>query len=295
MLAHSGERAESVLPRPGNPLRSKPVGSVGSQPGIAGGRWSIRPQVQDTLQGQFGTSACLRTRASVPRAFSHDLGRSRADPHPIANDRGRIFFTIPRRARVVTSEKARAAARTRTRACVRACAECHDHAPAHTCEARLSSLHTPSARILPTNRPLLASSHFLCALVHSLSWRSALRLSLRHGVLRRWASRKIHRCLDPPRRASARVGVRCPLVLPPCAPAGCVVVRSAVARALPGPPFGPPFEPEVPSRRIWRVAGEMCAAVWASRMGCASVERACGASASLMCIISAFCTRASSG
>ena len=167
-------------------------------------------------------------------------------------------------------------------------------APAHTCEARLSSLHTPSARILPTNRPLLASSHFLCALVHSLSWRGALRLSLRHGALRRWASRKIHRCLDPPRRAPARVGVRCPLVLPPCAPAGCVVVRSAVARALPGPPFGPPFEPEAPSRRIWRVAGEMCAAVWASRMGCASVERACGASASLMCIISAFCTRASS-
>ena len=130
-------------------------------------------------------------------------------------------------------------------------------APAHTCEARLSSLHTPSARILPTNRPLLASSHFLCALVHSLSWRGALRLSLRHGALRRWASRKIHRCLDPPRRAPARVGVRCPLVLPPCMPAGCVVAGLAVARAISGPPFGPPFDPEAPSGCIRRVGGEL--------------------------------------
>ena len=151
-----------------------------------------------------------------------------------------------------------------------------------------------SVRSSSPDRSLLTSPHVLCTHARSLRWHGALRLSLWHAALRHAASLKAYLCQSCSRAAPARAGVRCRLALRPEVLAVCMVAVSAIARAVSEPPFRLPFEPEALSRCMWRVAGEICAAVRALWVGCASVERACGASASLMCIVSAFCTRASS-
>ena len=146
------------------------------------------------------------------------------------------------------------------------------------------------------HRLIARSSHLLVFCVHSraFSQHGALRLSLWLAALCHAASLKVRLCQGHDRAVATRAGARCRLALRPGVLAVCMVAPSAVVCAVSEPPFWLPFEPEALSRRIWRVAGEKRAAVRASRMRRASVERACGASASLTCIVPAPCTRTSS-